>query len=61
METKFITHIGTDESGKGDFFGPLVVAGVMVDEESAKRFKDGKECLLVHSAQTEADHGLMEQ
>ncbi len=24
-------HIGVDESGKGDFFGPLVVAGVYVD------------------------------
>jgi ribonuclease HIII len=24
-------YIGTDESGKGDFFGPLVVAGVYVD------------------------------
>ena len=23
-------HIGTDESGKGDYFGPLVVAGVYV-------------------------------
>ena len=27
-------HIGVDESGKGDFFGPLVIAGVMVDEKS---------------------------
>jgi len=25
-------HIGTDESGKGDYFGPLVVAGVYVSE-----------------------------
>lgn len=24
-------HIGTDEAGKGDFFGPLVVAGVFVE------------------------------
>jgi ribonuclease HIII len=24
-------YIGTDESGKGDYFGPLVVAGVIVD------------------------------
>ncbi|WP_121515270.1 MULTISPECIES: ribonuclease HIII [unclassified Petrotoga] len=29
--------IGTDESGKGDFFGPLVSAGVYVDEQSAKK------------------------
>lgn len=26
-------HIGIDESGKGDFFGPLCVAGVYVTEE----------------------------
>ena len=26
--------IGTDESGKGDYFGPLVIAGVMVKNES---------------------------
>lgn len=35
-----IPHIGTDESGKGDFFGPLVVAGVFVDDENKKRFED---------------------
>lgn len=27
--------IGTDESGKGDYFGPLVVAGVLLDGEDA--------------------------
>jgi len=26
-------HIGTDESGKGDYFGPLVVAGVFLPDE----------------------------
>jgi ribonuclease HIII len=31
----FLPSIGTDESGKGDFFGPLVCAGVHVDETSA--------------------------
>lgn len=25
-------HIGVDESGKGDFFGPLVIASVLVEE-----------------------------
>lgn len=30
-------YIGTDESGKGDFFGPLVVAGVFIDEESRRK------------------------
>jgi len=29
-------HIGTDEAGKGDFFGPLVTAGVYVDARSAE-------------------------
>jgi ribonuclease HIII len=29
-------RIGTDESGKGDFFGPLVVAGVLVTPEIEK-------------------------
>ena len=28
-------HGGIDESGKGDFFGPLVIAGVCVDEKIA--------------------------
>ena len=32
----FFPHAGADESGKGDFFGPLVAAGVFVDEESEK-------------------------
>ena len=27
-----VCHIGSDESGKGDFFGPLVVSAVLVDE-----------------------------
>lgn len=40
MEISYITHIGTDESGKGDFFGPLVIAGAMVDEKNAKYFLD---------------------
>jgi ribonuclease HIII len=31
--------IGTDESGKGDYFGPLVSAGVYVDENTASRLK----------------------
>jgi ribonuclease HIII len=29
--------VGTDESGKGDFFGPLVVAGFLVDRETVKK------------------------
>ena len=33
-------RIGVDESGKGDYFGPLVVAGVFVTEEGEKRLRD---------------------
>ncbi len=29
--------IGTDESGKGDYFGPLVVAGVFINEETKQK------------------------
>ena len=46
-------HIGTDESGKGDYFGPLVVAGVFVPDKQedvlrelgvkdSKRFSDNR-------------------
>lgn len=34
----FQPHFGIDESGKGDFFGPLVIAGVYVDKQLAKKF-----------------------
>jgi len=33
-------YIGTDESGKGDYFGPLVVAGVYLNSNSGKFLKD---------------------
>jgi ribonuclease HIII len=33
-------RIGVDESGKGDFFGPLVVAGVFVDEAAARNLME---------------------
>jgi ribonuclease HIII len=36
----FAPHFGIDESGKGDFFGPLVIAGVYVDREIARKFLD---------------------
>lgn len=32
-----VAHIGTDEAGKGDYFGPLVIAGVYVDEQTASQ------------------------
>ena len=33
---KFDPRIGVDESGKGDFFGPLVVAGVYINDSIAR-------------------------
>jgi ribonuclease HIII len=33
----FEPHFGVDESGKGDFFGPLVIAGVYVDRVIARK------------------------
>ena len=36
----FEPHFGVDESGKGDFFGPLVIAGVYVDPGIARKLID---------------------
>jgi ribonuclease HIII len=36
----FRPHFGVDESGKGDFFGPLVIAGVYVDSGIARKLLD---------------------
>src|SRR5258708_39209778 len=36
----FEPHLGIDESGKGDFFGPLVIAGVFVDRSIARHLLD---------------------
>jgi len=33
----FLPHAGIDESGKGDYFGPLVVATVYVDADSSRK------------------------
>jgi ribonuclease HIII len=33
-------RLGVDESGKGDFFGPLCIAGVYVNESVVKAWKD---------------------
>jgi ribonuclease HIII len=40
MKTKPQAYIGTDESGKGDFFGPLVIAGVLVTPQSLLRLEE---------------------
>jgi ribonuclease HIII len=36
----FKPHFGVDESGKGDFFGPLVISGVYVDAGIARKLLD---------------------
>jgi ribonuclease HIII len=41
------TRIGTDEAGKGDYFGPLVIGGVLITEDkeaelSTLKIKDSK-------------------
>src|SRR5213595_2086179 len=36
----FEAHFGVDESGKGDFFGPLVISGVYVDSAIARKLID---------------------
>ena len=47
-------HIGTDEAGKGDFFGPLVTAGVYVDDRVAKLLR----ALNVRDSKTVSDREL---
>lgn len=32
-QENYDNYIGTDETGKGDFFGPLVIAGIYVEKE----------------------------
>ncbi|MFC5051709.1 ribonuclease HIII [Rubritalea spongiae] len=41
MPEMFEPHFGVDESGKGDFFGPLVIAGAYVNKEIARKLMDG--------------------
>ena len=36
----FAPHFGVDESGKGDFFGPLVIAGAYVDADIARTLRE---------------------
>jgi ribonuclease HIII len=49
-------HIGTDEAGKGDYFGPLVSAAVFVDRESAARLRE----LGVRDSKTLSDRRVRE-
>jgi len=54
-------HFGIDESGKGDFFGPLVIAGVYVDRDLARLFaslgvQDSKKLSSDHKVREVARH-----
>ncbi len=40
MSSKLVKWIGSDEAGKGDYFGPLVVAGVLVDNTIVKSLEE---------------------
>ncbi|MCR5260843.1 MAG: ribonuclease HIII [Candidatus Gastranaerophilales bacterium] len=40
LDLSFEEYIGTDESGKGDLFGPLVIAGVYTDKNLAQKFEE---------------------
>ena len=33
-------YIGTDESGKGDYFGPLVIAAVLTNKQGTKKLRE---------------------
>jgi len=37
---QFTPHFGIDESGKGDLFGPLVIAGVYLDGDLSRHLRD---------------------
>ena len=62
--------IGVDESGKGDFFGPLVIGGVLLTEEQAhalqalgvrdsKTISDGKIVTLAARIKSQCVHELV--
>jgi len=53
----FQPHLGVDESGKGDFFGPLVIAGVFVEGNLPRQLLDlgVKDSKLITSDQKARD------
>ncbi len=51
----FEPHFGVDESGKGDFFGPLVISGVYVDRGIARKLLDSG---VVDSKRSVPMHGF---
>ena len=40
MSSKLVRWIGSDEAGKGDYFGPLVIASVLVDNTIVKSLEE---------------------
>ena len=50
----FTPHMGSDESGKGDFFGPLVTAAAYVDKDLIRAMQElgVKDCKLLTDKQT---------
>ena len=66
----FRPHIGTDESGKGDYFGPLVVAGVYLEEKhlvelvdagvkDSKRLTDNRNHELAQLIASRCSHSIV--
>jgi ribonuclease HIII len=53
----FEPHFGIDESGKGDFFGPLVIAGVFVDRSIARQLLDAG---VMDSKRISSDQRIMQ-
>ena len=53
----FEPHFGVDESGKGDFFGPLVIAGVFVDRTIARQLLDAG---VMDSKRISSDQRIMQ-
>lgn len=52
-----LPRLGVDESGKGDFFGPLCIAGVYVNEAVVKAWKDSG---IRDSKNISSDHRIKE-
>jgi ribonuclease HIII len=53
-EIKFDEYIGTDESGKGDYFGPLVIGAVYIDNKTTSQL----EKLGVKDSKLISDNGI---
>ncbi|MBA3602506.1 MAG: ribonuclease HIII [Parachlamydiaceae bacterium] len=69
-EVSEIPHIGIDESGKGDFFGPLCIAGVYADSagiarlqalgvKDSKTINDANILKLAKSIRATCDHHIV--